>query len=310
MKPISMRRQSLPLIVAACVAAASASSNLAAEVEHDLSLAASAGIQYDSNITVSQIDAETNEGDYAALADAEATWDIDFSRSDSLSLSYIFSHQQQFELDAFDLQLHGSSASFDRKFDLLTAGVAHQFFYSSLGGDGLLRLHRGGPFVSAFPTRWLFLRGAYTFKNKDLIDRTDRDAQTHMGETSALFFLDGTDTFLSFGYRFEYEDATAARFDFQAQILKAGVDTRLPFGGAKNRFEIDIAYEARDYDSVTPSIGTVRDDERLTLDVSWEVPLGKYLYVDAQYRYRDFSSNLPAANFTESVAGASIGFEY
>lgn len=138
----------------------------------------------------------------------------------------------------------------------------------------------------------------------------ERDADTHMGQAGLFYFTDGVDTFWSARYRYENEDAVGPEFDFDAHIIAGALHTRLPAGGPENRLEISLEYEARNYDAVTPSINEIRDDDRFTAQVSWEVPLDEMFFVLAEYRFRDFSSNLPSADYTENVATIQLGARF
>ncbi|RMF11326.1 MAG: DUF560 domain-containing protein [Alphaproteobacteria bacterium] len=296
--------------IACSIALALASTGPAAAEGSEFSVDGYVGLEHEDNITVTEIDAETNEGDWAAILELGAEYEVEIGEKNTLSFGYDFNMSEQFDLSDFDQQIHGANATFERDIGGINAGLTYQFFYARLGGEGLLDMHRVSPFITVFPTKKLFIRAAYTYKDKDLKNRTARDAETHMGEISGFYFIDGTDTFASLGYRYEDEDAFADEFDFEAHVFKAGIDTRLPFGGEKNRFEIDVTYEIRDYSAVTPSIGEVRDDDRLTVDVSWEVPFNELLFGRVGYRYRDFSSNLPSADFSENLVSFGIGFEY
>jgi len=281
-----------------------------AQVKHEFTFEAAAGIEYDDNITVTEIDTETNQDDFAGAFEASIDYEAEFSDTDSLSLGYSFSQTEQFDLSAFDLQLHGTNVTYEHDFESFSAGLTHQFFFTRLGGNDLLDMNRITPFITAFPTKWLFLRASYTYKDKNLINRIDRDAETHMGEIMSFFFVDGTDTYLTALYRFESEDAKGPQFDFDANIFKAGLHTRLPFAHDENRFVVSVEYEGRDYDAITPSIGEVRDDDRLTFDAEWEVPIGDLFYALAEYRYRDFDSNFPTSDFSENVASIQFGVRF
>jgi len=282
----------------------------AAQVSHDFSFDAAAGIEFDDNITVQQVDVETGEDDFAAVLEGGVDWEMEFGESDSLDLGYSANYSQQFDLTGFDLFTQGTRIGYEHDFDSFKMGATHRFFYTRLGGNSFLKLNRIEPHISSFEIENLFLKATYIYQDKEFSNRVARDAETHMGQADAFYFADGVDTFLSFTFRFEAEDAVAPQFDFDAHILRGGVHTRLPFGGSEDRFKVTLEYEGRDYDSITPSIGEIRDDDRFTLDVSWEVPLSKRFFVRAEYRYRDFDSNLPSANYTENNAGLLFGVEF
>lgn len=290
-----------------CVTAASPAD---AQVKHDFSVEAFAGIEFDDNITVQQVDVETGQDDFAAILDIGAEWEMEFDESNSLDLGYSLNYNQQFDLTGFDLLTQGARVGYQHEFEGFDLGATYRFFYTRLGGDPFLKLNRIEPYVSFFPVSSLFVRGTYIYQDKAFDNRTARDAETNMGQLDLFYFADGVDTFFSGTYRFENEDAFAPRFDFDAHIFKLGLHTRLPFAGPEDRFEISAEYEGRNYDSITPSIGEIRDDDRFTLDVSWEVPLTEWLFALAEYRYRDFDSNLPSADYTENVASVQIGVKF
>jgi len=280
------------------------------QVSHDVSFDAAAGIEFDDNITVQQVDVETGQDDFAAAVEAGADWEMDFGDSDTLDLGYSLNYTQQADLTGFDLFTQGTRLGYEHDFDGLKMGATHRFFYTRLGGNSFLKLNRIEPHISSFEIENLFLKATYIYQDKAFSNRLDRDAETHMGQADAFYFADGVDTFFSLAFRFESEDAVAPRFDFDAHILRGGLHTRLPFVGEEDRFKITVEYEGRDYDSITPSIGAVRDDDRLTFDVSWEVPLSGPFFARAEYRYREFDSNLASADYTENNAGLLLGVEF
>jgi len=294
--------------MAVCVGAGSAA---LAQVEHEFSVEAFAGIEFDDNITVQQVDVETGQDDFAAVFDLGLEWEMDFDQSNSLDLGYSLNYSQQFDLTGFDLMTQGGRVGYQHEFDSFNFGTTYRFFYSRLGGDPFLTLNRIEPYVSFFPVKSLFVRGTYIYQDKAFKNRTARDADTNMGQLDLFYFADGVDTFLSTSYRFETEDTFAPQFDFDAHIFRVGLHTRLPIAAVQeDRFKITLEYEGRNYDSITPSIGEIRDDDRLTLDVSWEVPLTEWLFALAEYRYRDFDSNLPSADYTENVASIQFGVKF
>ena len=81
------------------------------------------GAEYNSNVAVQELDANTGQGDWAATLNARA--DVSGAPMDKLKLSagYEFSQTLHDEFDAFDITLHRlyGDASYD--FSGVTAGV-------------------------------------------------------------------------------------------------------------------------------------------------------------------------------------------
>ena len=117
-------------------------------------------------------------------------------------------------------------------------------------------------------------------------------------------------TFLVAGYRYEDENAVDSQFDFTAHNLKARFSQRIPIGQRAAKLKLGWRYENRDYSSLTPSISAVRTDDRHRLQVELEVLLSDVLFSLVQYEYADFSSNLPSADYTQSVASLRLGARF
>lgn len=280
-----------------------------ADVDHRFSLGASAGLEYDDNISVSEIDAQSQKGDTAAIFDASARWRGKFGNSDQLNAGYVFSQSNKFDLSDFDLQIHGVNLGYEHDFGDAETGVSYNYYFTTLGGEDLLTLQQVAPYVSWSPTRKLKLRAEYAVKDKDLETLDARDAETQSGELSATYFIDKTNTYVAMRARFEDEDAVADEFDFEAVVFKASLKTRLPFGGEKNRLSLSLEHEARDYSAITPTIGEIRSDDRNIFTASWNVPLGDKFFIETKYRHRAYSSNLPTADLSANVASITLGFE-
>lgn len=295
-------------LVAALAIALPASAN--ADTKHSFSVDVSGGVEYTDNLTVTELDRQAQKEDYAAVLNASVGWRGEAGKDDVYSAGYFFSQSSQFELSDFDLQIHGLNLSYAHTFGAVEAGLGYRYFFTFLGGDDLLDLHQVAPFISWTPIKKLRLKGEFAYKDKDLKGRTDRDAETMSGELQASYFLKGRDTYVTALGRYEDEDATGPEFDFEAVVLKTTLKTRLPVGGPKNRLALSIEHESRDYSSVTPAIGKVRDDDRLTLGTRWTVPLTKRIYVEADYEHRAFDSNLPSADLTENTASLTVGYEF
>ncbi|RME62485.1 MAG: hypothetical protein D6782_12105 [Alphaproteobacteria bacterium] len=270
----------------------------------------SAGSEYDSNITVNEIDQATGADDFAAVFDADINVDAPLGADTDASLGYSFSQSLHADFTNFDLQTHFASAELSHDFGGFDVGGAYRFVYSRLGGSGFLTLQQLSPSVSFFLGKTFFIRAEYSYTDKGFKNRTDRDAKVHAGGADIYFFLDGVRTYIVAGYKFERENTTAPQFDFDGHNFKLRFSKRIAMGKRDAKLKLGWRYEARDYDNITPSIGVRRDDDRHRLEAELEIPLSDRFYVLADYTYADFSSNLPSADYSQNLVSARIGYRF
>lgn len=281
-----------------------------ASAEGEVSFEAKAGAEYDSNITVPATDVDSGEGDYSIILDLDVGYELDLGNADSIEVGYSFNQSLQFDLSEFDIQIHGLTVGYEHDFGDVNFGVDGGYYYTTLGGDGFLKLTRISPNVSYFPNNSFYLRASYNYSDLDLIGRTDRDSTINGASLDAFFLFDGIDKYLSIGYDLELRDATDPEFDFDGHQATIRFQNHFTLAGRETRYRFGWQYEKRDYSSVTPSIGEVRNDNRHTLSAELEYPLSDRFFILAEYRYRDFSSNLPSADYTENLVALSLGFEF
>ncbi len=278
--------------------------------ESPFSIEFSTGIEYDSNVSVVELDTTTAEGDFAALFDLGVEYETDIGENTSFEVGYDFGQDIQFDITDFNTQTHRGSAKLSHDLGDVDFGVSYQFVHSRLNGEGFLTLNRVSPFVSSYVgDRAAYLRGSYIYTDKNFVGVSDRDANVNAINGEVFYFLNGLTTYFIVGYRFEIEDAVGAEFDFNAHNVKLRVVQRVPIGDRRAKLRAGWRYEKRDYDSITPSIGAIRDDTRHKFDASVQIPLNDIFYAEIEYNYDIFDSNLPSVDFTQSVATLRIGAE-
>jgi len=268
------------------------------------------GAEYSSNVAVSDLDANTGQGDWAATINllAEAT----LIPADKLTLraGYEFSQSLHQDFDTFDLALHRGYAEIAYDFDVVTVGVLGNLAQANLDGDEYLTYSQVSPYISKQFGDAVFLRAAYASTDKEFNGRPTRDATADSLQADAYFFLDGVKRYIVVGGKATEEDATGPEFDYQAGSFKARFVQRFEAMNREMTFRIGGEYENRDYDNNTPSIGVPRQDKRTTLDLQLDVPFGEHLFSEISYRYGNYASNLPSADYDEHVGAIKIGVRY
>jgi hypothetical protein len=268
------------------------------------------GGEYDSNVAVDELDASSNQSDYAATLDAEIAMTKPLSESTEMGLSYDFSQNLYNDFDEVNRQTHIFGANLDRAFPAFDTGFSLFYISSLLDGDGFLSLVRASPSVSGFLGKKWFGRGAYVYSDKTLDQSPERDATTHAGEADLYFFRRGLRSYFNLGYRYRAEDASADHYDYHSNSIKLRYIHRFELPERTIKLELAWRYEDRDYLSETPSIGEKRADRRQRWQVDVELPLSQRSALQAYTGYGDYSSNYDPSDYDQLVTGTRLIYRW
>ena len=274
------------------------------------------GVDYDSNVSVDQIDINTGADDFAAAIDADFDFSTPLGPDTELQLGYGFSQSLHFDFTDFDLQSHLATADLSHDFGLAEIGAAYRFAYSRLGGDPFLTMHQINPYISKFIGKTLYLRGGYTYSDKDFEEPAiipapaTRDAKNNSFGGDVYVFLNGVKSYFVAGYEREIEKAVSDEFDFHANNYRVRFAQRFPFGAGDAELSLGYRFEDRDYDNQTPSILAVRADERHRFQAELEIPVTDHAFARLELEHGDYKSNLPSADYKQDLAGVRLGLRF
>ena len=275
-----------------------------------------AGVDYDSNISVNQLDANTGADDFAAAIDADFDFSTPVGPDTEFQLGYGFSQSLHADFTAFDLQSHLATADLTHDFGLAEIGAAYRFAYSRLGGDPFLTMHQVNPYISKFIGKTLYLRGGYTYTDKNFEEPAaipappTRDAKNNSFGGDVYVFLNGVKSYLVGGYEREIEKAVSDEFDFHADNFRVRFAQRFPFGGGDAELSLGYRFEDRNYDNQTPSILAVRADERHRFQADLEIPVTDHAFARLEVEHGDYKSNLASADYRQNLAGVRLGLRF
>ena len=268
------------------------------------------GFEYDSNVSVEEVDATSGEGDYALTMDLGLEAKKGVTEQVDAAVSYDFSQSLYDEFSEVDRQTHIFGADVAYSVDALDTGLSTYYIHSRLDGDKFLELYRVSPSLSGFLAKKWYARGAYVYSDKSIEERPERDADTNAGELDLYFFRRGLRSYFNFGYRYRDEDAKADRYDYSSNSVKARYIHRWELFSRLAKLELSWRYEDREYDGITPSIGEKRDDQRHRWRGDLEIPLVGEAAVQLYYGYSDYESNFPQADYTQHLVGTRFLYRW
>ncbi|QFU77795.1 DUF560 domain-containing protein [Halioglobus maricola] len=268
------------------------------------------GAEYDSNVSVDELDATSNESDYAYTMDANLELDQQITETTDLSLNYNFSQTNYDRFELLDRQTHLIGADLGADLGAVNTGLALYYINAQLDGNDFLEYYRGSPYVSGFLSKKWFARGAYVYSDKTIAQNAERDAQSHAGEFDLYFFRRGLRSYFNMGYKFKDEDATADRYDYKAHNLKLRYIQRFEVWDDILKMELSWRYEDRDYSGITPSIDEERDDQRHRWKIDLEYPVFSGGTLQFYGGYSDYDSNFPRAAYDQHVVGTRLSWRW
>lgn len=268
------------------------------------------GGEYDTNVSVDEVDLSSGQSDYAAIIDLELGVKRTFSERTEASLNYNASKSSYQEFSAVDRLTHILGADINTDLGKSNASLSAYYIDSRLDGDAFLKYTRLSPSLSGFLSRRWFARGAYVYSEREIDNRSLRDAETQTGEADLYFFHRGLRSYFNLGYRYRDEDAVADELDFDAHSLKLRYIRRVDLWERKVKLEGALRYEVRNYSSDEPTIGEPRKDDRMRLKLDLEIPLTQKLNWQWYLSYGDYISNLPRADFTQTIFGTRLQYTW
>ena len=294
----------LAVTLALCVVPSYAAENEKSPSGPRFSAELGIGVEHDDNIAVEEVDRVSDESDYALTLNGALGVKQDISSNAEISLTYDYNQSIYKEFSQVDRQTHLLGTSLD--FDLESVDTGISFFYinSRLDGSAFLELYRASPSISGFLAKKWFARAAYVYSDKSIENRSARDATANSGEADMYYFRRGLRSYFNVGYRFKDEDANADQYDYISNSLKLRYIHRIDVFSRLAKLELAWRYEDRDYSSNTPSIGKKRSDQRNRWRLDLEIPvLGNAAVVQFYYGYANYDSNLPQADYDQTITG-------
>jgi hypothetical protein len=268
------------------------------------------GGEYDTNVSVDEVDISSGQSDYALIADLELGVQHKFTARTQGSLTYDVSQSVYREFSRVNRLTQIIGADLSTQLESASAGLSAYYIDAQLDGEAFLRYSRISPSVSGFVSQRWFGRGAYVYAERKIDQRARRNATTQAGEVDFYYFHRGLRSYANLGYRYRDEDAVAPELDFRAHALKLRYIRRVDFFDRKAKVEVAMRYEVRDYLAEEPTIQERRDDNRLRWQLDFEVPLSERFTVQAYFSYGDYQSNLPRADFTQTIIGSRLQYAW
>jgi len=268
------------------------------------------GAEYDSNVSVSELDQTTQEDDQAVTFDADFDLKLPITNSTEISASYGYSEVRYQVFDELDLTSHFVSADISQELGNIEIGFTYRQILANLDGERFLTLKQLSPHAAIFLGKKAYWRLDYTQADKTIEGRPERDADSDAVGSDFYWFINGSRTYLSVGYKFSQEDAVDPALDYDGNTFKIKLTKRFGFNKLDGALKIGASYEQRDYQNDTAALGEPRQDDRTRLQTELELPISNHLNLLLNLEYADYQSNYLPADYDQYIAGAQLVLDF
>jgi len=270
----------------------------------------SVGGEYDSNVTLDEVDLNSSQSDYALNMSAKLESHTALSTAAELDLSYNYSQSWYSEFSEVNRQTHILGSNFELDMGVLDSGISLFYIDSRLDKEKFLTFYRVSPSLAGFVSKKWFLRGAYVYSDKTIERSSRRDASSNAGEFDIYYFHRGLRSYFNVGIQFKDDDAKAAEYDYSSGNLKLRYIHRFDLFSKFATLELAFRYEDRDYKSPTPSINENRSDQRQRWRIDLEIPVIERGAIKFYGAYSNYKSNLPRADYKQNIVGTRFVYSW
>lgn len=277
--------------------------------DEGFSLSVKAGAEYDSNITISESDVTTNQGDLAALIDVSVSYKTKANEDISLEFGYDFSQSLYETETGFDMRNHGFTALADTEVNGFDLGLAYGYYNISLGSNAFMNMHTLSPNIALFFGEGSYVRADYTYLKKSFVELDARNANTHsIGVSFYQFTKSGS--FFNLGLGYEKENTLSDQFDYAGLNANFSYVHKLTLNEKETEVTLSVKHQGRNYENINEVIEAKRDDKRTTFSAKVAYPIIGKVSLVPEYKYINASSNFESADYKEHVIGATLGYTF
>ncbi|MBB1437767.1 DUF560 domain-containing protein [Shewanella sp. SG41-4] len=265
---------------------------------------AKAGMEYQSNVNISELEQASGESDTAVVLDAQV--DLGWQVSDNFRVDsgYSINDKQYKTASDYDsrLQLAFVDASYAMSSTTVGANIYHA--QADLDSSDFLTLNQVSVYTMHTLTDSWFMRPSLMRADKQFTQLAERDADSYTASLDSFWFFNQGQRFLSVGATYEDEDTQSPIFSYSAIGIKARISNQFSLWQVQNKIQFGAKVSQRDYKTQTD--GSSRDDVHQQYDAKWEINISQHWAVLTSVEYGDFQSTVDSADYDETRAGLML----
>lgn len=266
----------------------------------------SSGLEYDSQLSVIELDQLTEQSDTAVKFKGKANLNWQASPSVQVKAGYAYSTKQYQKYDEFDLTINQISADVSKNLSHFKLGTQYFLADADLADKSFLKLQQASLYGSKLINNRYFFRLATHFKHKSFAQVSQRDANAIGASADGFIFFNQAKSFVSMSLSTDSQSANDKTFDYDEFRLQNQYSHQYQVWGLTQKIQLALSYLERDYQHVTPSIAQKRFDIRQSAHLLWQLNLNSIFSLHTKLEYADYQSNIASADYTEQLASVSL----
>ncbi|HTF97293.1 MAG TPA: hypothetical protein VL995_14240 [Cellvibrio sp.] len=264
------------------------------------------GTEYDSNLSIIELDQNSAENDWALVANARMNGQWQANRHVKLKGGLSYNTKTWNDYSAYDLKIKQAFADASYEFKPFTLGVSFHHADAKLDDRDFLTLQQRSIYASRLVNQRFFLRAAVNHQNKDFPGSNIRNANNQSMAGDMFVFFNQGKTFLTLGISNEEERARADQFDYDGINLRTSISHQFTAWNKPNRVQFGVRYDNRDYLSITPELEKKRSDQRRIATLEWDVATSKWLSITTKFERGNYASNIDSADYAETIGSVLL----
>ncbi len=270
-----------------------------------------AGWGYESNLRIDEIDFNAENGEQFSNIDLGGELTLWLAEKTQVDFGVSYRAKQYEKSSELDNATQMTTFGLRHEFSQITLAIQHRVADSNLDGADFLELDISTISVSGFAAREHFLRGAYNYVDKTVINNSGRDATSDEVALSYYYFASGLRDFWMFGTKLKNEDAVDPTFNYSSYAFKAAKEYRFQWLGFPHQVRVELHYRNKDFaDILNPLLDDFRRDRRTRLSLGWDIELRDEISFGLELQHINNRSNLPSLTFTENTVLASFRLNF
>lgn len=263
-----------------------------------------AGLEYQSNVNVSELNQASDEADTARLLEAELNASWQATTNWQLFAGYSVQDKQYQEADDFNLRLRLAYLDSQYQLRATTVGVNLYHADAQLASAPFLTLTQSSIYAMHSVGDSWYLRPALTLGRKRFANLTGRNADTKSFNADSFWFSQDGRRFISFGLRYDWEKADATEFRYQAPALQLKMSTTFNAWTLPQQLQFGARVAQRRYHTLSQA--KERNDVQRQLDLQWQLELSKHFAIISKVEHGNFQSILASADYSETRTSLSV----
>lgn len=247
----------------------------------------------------------SSDDDSSVTLRGSANYKRPIGEAGRLSLDYAFSGTRYSDIGSRDNNLHLGTATYTHRVGRSVLGASYAIGRYQLDGTDFMDLDVASLFIGTpGPWGWVLV-GRYTSTDKTFQTAlSDRDARVgSVGISASRRF---GDTRIRLRLSLSDEDARSDILDHDSITVSASLSHPLRLIEQPLTLSLSASHSERSYDRFDPFFGFIRGDDRRNYRAALSREFDNGLTLEGSVSHLDSSSNLPSANFDQTIISFSF----